>query len=261
MSEELISLYILVSMVVFLVLAVGIIVFLTQAQHKVNKIMLLEKERELTFRTDMLKNTVKTQEIERSRIASELHDDIASKLNIIHLNVHLLKKSQLSESDLILIDQIETSLSMSIERTRTISHELMPQILRKFGIYHALNELAYSVNITQSLEVKIQDEHLLQIADDLKNLHIYRIIQELMQNTLKYAKAKNVNIRFWAEEGNIINLDYSDDGIGFDVHNTKTGLGMNNILTRAKLLDGNATFTSTPEVKGMLFNIKFLNNG
>jgi two-component system, NarL family, sensor kinase len=261
MNEDNLSLYVLISMMVFLVLSVSIIIFLNQSQHKINKIKLQEKENELLFRSALLENSVKIQEAERNRIATELHDDIGSKLNIIHLNLHLLKKSSISPPDLVIIDLIESSLNASIERTRSLSHELIPQIYKKFGLYHGLSELKDAVNNSQDSHIQIKDEHLLKINDNLKNLHIFRIIQELVQNTIKYGKAKNVTIRFWTEEGNIINLDYTDDGIGFEVDATKNGIGINNIITRAKLLGGNATFTSVPEIIGMKFNLKFSNNG
>lgn len=261
MSEEMLSLYVLISMVIFLILTIGVIIFLARSQHKVNKLKLIEKEKELTFQRALLQNTIKTQETERSRIASELHDDIGSKLNIIHLNLHLLKKGKhLSFDDLTLIDQIETSLSTSINRTRSISHELMPQILRKFGIYHALKELAHTVNIAQSVYFDIKNEHLLKIKDEFKLLHIYRIVQELLQNTLKYASAKNVNLMFMEEDDYLI-IEYKDDGVGFDIAENNDGLGLSNIQTRAKLLEGTATIKSLPVIDGMVFTLKILNNG
>lgn len=261
MDENLIPIYILASIVIFLILSVSIILFLYHSHNKINKIKLHEKEMELKYQNELLLNTVKTQEAERSRIASELHDDIASKLNIIHLNLHLLKKGgHLIETDLKLIDQIETSLDVSIERTRSIAHELLPQIFRRFGIHHALKELEHSINITQVILVRIQSEHLLNILDELKLLHIYRIIQELIQNTLKYASAKNINIGF-AEENDMIAMTYTDDGKGFDVKNATGGLGISNIMTRSKLLEGKVTFESLPEIKGMTCTIKFPNHG
>lgn len=261
MNDDHFVIYILVSMAVFLLISAGIIIFINQSQKKVNKIKLHEKEIEIKYQHELLQNTVKTQEEERRRIASELHDDIASKLNIIHLNVHLLKKGgYLSESDLKLVDQIETSLSVSIERTRSISHELLPQVFKKFGIHHALKELEHALNISQTIIFSIESEYLIRITDELKLLHIYRIIQELIQNTLKYANAKNIKLIFTLEEEKMISFQYSDDGIGFDIQKTSNGLGMGNIMIRAKLLGGIAEFKSTPDIIGMHFNIKFKNH-
>jgi two-component system, NarL family, sensor kinase len=261
MNDSQILFYVLSSMGLFLIIAVGIIIFFNRSQLKVNKIKLHEQEMELNFQNELLQNTVRTQEDERRRIASELHDDIASKLNIIHLNLHLLKKGRdLTESDLKIIDQIETSLSVSIERTRSISHELLPQVFKKFGIHHTLKELEHEVNISQTIMMSIESEYLIKISDELKLLHIYRIIQELIQNTLKYAKAKNINLIFKSEDKDMISMQYTDDGIGFDVQKVNSGLGMGNIMTRSKLLDAIVELKSIPEINGMLFKIKFKNH-
>lgn len=261
MNDSMIPIYVLSSMGLFLIVSIGIILFLNRSQSIVNKALLHERELEIKFQNELLQNTVKTQEAERKRIATELHDDIASKLNIIHLNVHLLKKGgYLLESDLKLIDQIETSLNVSIERTRSISHELLPQVFKKFGIHHALKELEHAVNISQTIILRIESEHLINITNELKLLHIYRILQELIQNTLKYADAKHINIVFKTEDNNLISMNYSDDGKGFDTQKASHGLGIGNILTRAKLLNGLVEFKSIPAIKGMLFTIKFHNN-
>jgi len=261
MNDSYIYFYILSSMVLFLFIAVGIIVFFNRAQTKVNKIKLHEQELEIKYQNELLQNTVKTQEDERRRIASELHDDVSSKLNVIHLNVHLLKRGDyLSEAGLKLIDQIETSLSVSIERTRSISHELLPQVFKKFGIHHALKELEHEVNMSQTILFNIESVYLIRITDEMKLLHIYRIIQELIQNTLKHAKAQNNKLVFSAEDDDTLSMQYSDDGIGFDFQQAHKGLGLSNILTRSKLLGGVVTFQSTPEIKGMLFHLKFKNH-
>jgi signal transduction histidine kinase len=261
MNDSYIYFYVLSSMVLFLFISVGIIVFFIQSKTKVNKIKLHEQELEIKYQNELLQNTVKTQEDERRRIASELHDDVASKLNVMHLNIHLLKKSNyLSEAGLKLIDQIETSLTVSIERTRSISHELLPQVFKKFGIHHALKELEHEVNISQTIFFDIESEYLIQITDEMKLLHIYRIIQELIQNTLKHAKAQNIKLVFTADDDHTLSMQYSDDGTGFDLQNECKGLGMSNILTRSKLLGGKAMFQSFPEIKGMAFHIKFKNH-
>ncbi len=260
-SDSLISMYVLISMGIFFMLAVGVVIFTNRSQLKVNKILLQEKEKEIKHQNELLQNIVKTQEEERRRIAAELHDDIASKLNIIHLNVHFLKKvNYLKDTELNLVSQIESSLNHSIERTRTISHELLPQVFKKFGINHALDELEHSVNQSRTVLLNIESSSLIKITNEFKLLHIYRIIQELLQNTLKYAKANNINIDFKEEEAGMISLRYKDDGVGFDTKKEVLGLGVSNILTRAKLLEGQVEFKSIPDIQGMSFTLKFKNN-
>lgn len=245
MSENDIIIYILLSLVIMLIFAFAVIWFLNQTQKKLTSSKIKEQELLLNFRKEMLLNTVKTEENERNRISKELHDDVTSQLSIINLNIHLLKQ-KLSENDEMfkIIDHIETSLRKSTERTRTISHELMPLILKKFGLHHALQELEDAVNITEVFRIDISNDHIIQISDDFKTLHIYRIIQELINNALKYSKAKNVQINFEEEQDLNLKMTYTDDGIGFDNNKIKCGLGLSNINTRITLLDGNVEVNS-----------------
>jgi len=193
----------------------------------------------------MLENTVRTKEIERKRISQELHDDVSSQLSIMNLNLHVLKNKlpddhQLEE----LVDQIQTSIQKSSERTRTISHELMPLSFKKFGLHYVLEDMASSINLSGEISIQIEADYLIKIRDNFKLLHIYRIIQELVNNTLKYAKAKHITVNF-KEHNNDLIMDYRDDGIGFELDPDNAGLGFGNIKTRATLLDGHIEFESS----------------
>jgi len=248
MNESMISIYILVSILVMLILGLAVVWFLNRAQFKITNEKLKTQEKEIEFKTELLVNTVRTQEKERIRISTELHDDVTSQLSIIHLNLHLLKKRINSEDESIvtIVDHIESSLKSSTDRTRTISHELMPSIFKKFGIQHALNELANGINIADAVSINIQREDLIKISDFDKQLHIYRIVQELVNNSLKYSEAKSLILKFEEIDGKKLLISYEDDGKGFDMNTVKEGLGTSNIKTRVQLLKGEMTLNSSP---------------
>lgn len=245
MNENDIIIYILLSLVIMLLFAFAVIWFLNQTQKKLTSGKLKEQELLLNFRKELLLNTVKTEENERNRISKELHDDVTSQLSIINLNIHLLKQKLSDNEDMFrIIDHIETSLKKSTERTRTISHQLMPLILKKFGLHHALKELEDAVNITEVFHLDITNDYIIHITDDFKILHIYRIIQELINNALKYSKAKNVHISFEEDKDLNIKMTYTDDGVGFKNNEIKSGLGLSNMNTRITLLDGSVKINS-----------------
>jgi two-component system, NarL family, sensor kinase len=259
MKETNFVLYILASISFMLAFAIAVVWFLNHAQKKIVEQKIKQKDLELQFQSDLLVNTVKTQENERDRIAKELHDDIASKLNIVHLNVQRLKEviPKNSESTQ-MIDFIEMALRQSTERTREISHELMPPLLNKFGINHTLTDLVHSIEIFGKISITLKNDYLIKISDQFKLLHLYRIIQELINNTIKHAQASKILISFEEREDNLIMI-YADDGIGYD-QDVKSGtLGMNNILTRTKLLDGNIDII-TSKNQGFKVYIKFPNH-
>lgn len=260
MKEQELMMTVLVGIVLMLLIIIVVIWFFNKGQKKILDSKMRQQQQELIFQKEMLLNTVKTQEAERERIAGELHDDITSKLNIIHLNVHLLKK-QCNEAPEMLpfIDQIESSLTTSIERSRSISHELMPAIIKKFGLQFALKELINEIRSTGVLNINSTGEQFIKISDHFKQLHIFRIIQELVSNTLKYAKASEINLEF-KEEADRLYFTYQDDGIGFDVDKISAGLGLGNIRTRCELLQATLKFGSFKNGKGISVTIKFPNH-
>lgn len=245
MVENPIVLYVFISVLIMLVLAMGFIWFLNHAQRKITEGKLKEQELNMFYQKEMLLNTVKTKENERTRIAKELHDDVASQLSIINLNLYALSQRVPQNEEVVkLVDQISTSLKSSTERTRSISHELMPIMFQKYGLHEAFRELQSQVNLSDEIELHIEKTLLIKITDEFKLLHIYRIIQELLNNSLKYAKASEINIVF-SEQGKEITLTYSDNGVGADFDKVKHGLGISNVKTRVSLLDGNITIKSS----------------
>lgn len=249
--------FVISSMVILVVIGISVLWFFYFLQNKNIKLQLKEKENKLLYQKELLTNTVKTQEAERTRISGELHDDVASRLNVMHLNLHLLKRKMHDDPAIHkIIDQIESSLGESIDRTRTISHELMPQILKKFGFHHALHELIQSLNGTGTIRVEFNDDFSPSLRDNMEELHLFRIIQELINNTLKYAQATQIQILFEkTDHKNETVLHYKDNGKGFDPESVKLGLGLYNINTRAELLKGVGTYLPTDT--GIHFTLKF----
>ncbi len=235
-----------------LVFALGLIIFFSVSQKKIQTEKLVNQQIKLDFQKKLLDSTIQTQEKERDRIARELHDDVGSKLNVIHLNLHLLKKAIAKGQDTEkILDHIRTSLDESIQTSRDISHELMPPVLSKFGIHSAFEELENAINRTGVVKLNINSEVEWQLKDDMQQLHLFRIVQELIQNALKHANAKNVNINF-DKKDSLLCLDYHDDGVGFPQGDTK-GLGLNNLEIRVQVLNGswqiNRHVTKGAEIK------------
>jgi len=220
------------------VFALGIILFFNVSQKKIQAEALKRQEMKISFQKELLQQTIQTQEEERNRIARELHDDIGSKLNVIHLNLHLLKSDVNKGKDIQeLLDDIDTSLQNSIETTRHISHQLVPPTLRKFGLQSAIEDLQSSINRTGAIRMVIENTTPWKITALMSQLHFYRIIQELVQNALKHSKADHIIFTFEQKEGQI-QMIYKDDGIGMPKNIDNKGLGMSNLYTRVQILNG-----------------------
>lgn len=255
MENEGIFNIVLISTIVMICLALAIIILFNLSQRRILSEQTIAHENELAFQKELLSSNIETQEKERSRIARELHDDIGSKLNVVNLNIRLLKGIYEKGNDPeVVLNDIKTAIKSSIERTREISHELMPPILTKFGIHSALNSFATSINRTGQIKVDLDIEEDWGALDKMKELHIYRIIQELTTNTLKHAKAKNITIKSKINN-NELKIVYSDNGVGIkDEETFMTGIGISNINARSKLLHARSNL-NTEITAGMKFEI------
>ncbi|WP_445457410.1 sensor histidine kinase [Flavobacterium sp. HNIBRBA15423] len=229
--------------IAFILLTVSLLVFIYYSRKKIIQKEIEKKDLEIKYQKEMLNAAILTQEKERKRIARDLHDDISSKINIISLNSHFLTVPNLSEKE---IKQITSNIidvsAKVLESTRRISHDLLPPIFEEFGIHVAIEELCSNylksnnliVNYNNILEQDIFDE-----IDKKNHLHIFRILQELINNSIKHGMATEIDINFEKKKKKRV-LKYKDNGNGFDVQKTnlKKGLGMKNIESRVEFLNG-----------------------
>ena len=245
---------------IFLMLFMGtiLLLFFYFSKKKVIKKELEKKDMELLHQKELLQATLLVQEEERMRIARDLHDDISSKLNVVALNSHLLTTEGLNNNEITEItNNITRLVNKALENSRKIAHDLLPPVLEKFGLNAALEELCLEYNSSKTVTVEFESKCNFKGLDSTKQLHVFRIIQELINNSIRHGHATNIQISFWGDD--LVACTYSDNGKGFDIKNVKTkkGLGMQNIESRIFFLDGSITTTSAIG-KGTttLFNFK-----
>lgn len=265
MVEELLSeenrLVLIVALGVFLILfmALLLILFFKLSQRKIIQKELEKKDLEIQYQKELLSAVIITQEEERKRIAQDLHDDISSKLNIVSLNSHLLTTPNLTANEVIEITANIIDLThKALDNSRKIAHGLLPPVLDKFGLHAGVEELCMEFSSSKAVKIDYQNKTTFAISDNDKHLHVFRILQELMNNSLRHGKATVISILF-EEENGIKNCHYTDNGIGFEMKNNENqkGLGMKNIESRIAFLNGKLTLESVLN-KGIsvVFNFK-----
>ena len=246
MNDSKIIEVIIYTFLAFLSMALVLILFFYFSRKKIIKQEIEKKDLEINYQKELLSAVIITQEEERKRIAQDLHDDISSKLNIVSLNSHMLKASDLTEVEM---EEITSNIinltTKALENSRRIAHDLLPPVLEKFGLNAGIAELALEFNSSKSVSVNYESHINFDTIESFKQLHIFRILQELMSNSLRHGKAKEITIFF-----NSINkrntCNYSDNGIGFEVNDKKNkkGLGMKNIEGRINFINGSMTISS-----------------
>ncbi|WP_200977817.1 sensor histidine kinase [Echinicola sp. 20G] len=242
--------YILLAISLVLVLAVIIIVAVEVMRRKVIKEKMLNAELKLKHQTDLLHTVIRSQEEERRRVSDILHDDIGSKLTTIKLSLY-----QLSGNDsLELLNGLKELSEKVISRTRELSHAYSPLIVEKFGLEAGIHELLDEVLAGPRIGTRFKSDIEENLLDQETRLIIYRISQELINNTVKHAGAQEIKINISVNGEGLFYL-YEDNGKGFDVEKSSDGIGMLNLQNRVDMMNGSLEVWSELG-KGMKVTIK-----
>jgi two-component system NarL family sensor kinase len=240
--------------IVLLIIAVVFILVVSLLLYNRNKIKQRETLNAELLRQEQLRNKaiIITQENERKRISEELHDGLgqmmsAVKLNVAALEENLKEKNPQFHNAIQLIDD-------SCRELRNISHNMMPGILIKAGLVPAVKEFVDKINSSGTISIRVEAEESKVRLGDTIEINFFRIIQELITNIIKYAKATQVQVTITMEE-NILSIMIEDNGKGFDkdILKTSSGNGWNNINSRLNLLHGKIEIDSHPGQGTVIF--------
>lgn len=216
----------IVSILVFSVVLIIVLAFVRLKRQR----LLIKKQQEMN------QAVIESEIKERFRIARDLHDSVGQMLSVVKMN---LSQNPENDAACALVDQ-------TIVEVRQISHNLIPEALN-FGLERALEELVEKSQVEDSLTIQLQfaiSKNDLKLSQE-KELILFRIIQELIGNTLKHAKASRINIDLSLKD-QIIFIDFIENGIGFDTNliHKSNGLGWKNTFARLNLLNGKMTVNS-----------------
>ncbi|MCP2043784.1 sensor histidine kinase [Pontibacter sp. HSC-36F09] len=235
---------------VLLVLAIGIIVFVFAYQRRMLQHQEHLRELQQLRQRQMLEAALDAQEEERRRVARDLHDEVGGMLALIRLNIgQVERKCAENEAAAETAQRSKELLDEAIHSVRRISHDLLPVVLDKMGLVQAINSLVHSVPPDSGLEVKFTHNLEKFRLEARQELLLFRILQELVNNTLKYAEASLITINLHHEDDKLT-LRYTDNGKGFNYDATldagggSSGLGLKNMQSRVDLLNGAINFFS-----------------
>ncbi len=186
-----------------------------------------------------------TLEKERQRIASDLHDDLGPILSAIKFKINSVESK--SEEDTELIRKASEHVDETIQRIRQIAFNLMPNTLIRKGLVTATEELISKIMESLPLKISYQLNPIPDISLQ-KSINLFRMVQEIIQNTVKHAGASELYIKLDAKDKNIV-LATEDNGIGFDyekVNELNMGLGLRNLTSRVEIMNGTIAVESGP---------------
>jgi two-component system, NarL family, sensor kinase len=201
-----------------------------------------------------LEAEINTLERERSRMAADLHDEVGPLLSAIKFNVGSLDIA--SPEDEETVEKTNVLIDNMVQRMRQISNDLMPNILVHKGLVSAILDSIEKISKPSSLDIRFTYQDIPELSS-FTSIHIYRMVLEIIHNTVKHAHATELKIDFKKINGLLV-LHTMDNGAGFDYkHASKeTGrLGLHNLLSRAEMLSAKL-YADTDRGKGTVYIIE-----
>lgn len=215
---------------IYLVLSV-VLVFLIIVLIQRNKIETIKRQKAL--------------EQERNRISRNLHDDLGAQLSAVRMFLSSIKnqndKNRIQET----VDNSLGLLDSSIQELRNIMNDIHSSVLQEKGYLIATEILVNKINQLHLIKFSLSHHNIDTRFDPEIEHELYRVTQELVNNTLKYAHAQNIFIELIKRDGKLFFM-YEDDGKGYDLDTVKRGNGLHNIELRIKSVRGNVAFDTAP---------------
>jgi signal transduction histidine kinase len=247
---------------IYLFVGLGIILIITfsliyiQLKARKDKIIAHQRIKQLEEEKKFLaaRLIVEGQEKERKRIAQELHDGLGVLLSTARMQFSTI--TQKSPEARPIIEKAAKLLEQATGDVRKISHNMMPGLLTKYGLFEAVQELFDQVDKPGTLNARVNIEGIKARLPENTEIMIYRVVQEMLNNSLKHSNARNISL-FFKINSQKMNLQFSDDGQGFDVEKKleEKSIGLNSIYSRVNFLDGEITIESEPK-KGTKYFIQ-----
>ena len=246
-DSNIINLVVIIASLIFSFLVSSIIYFVVLYRNKQQKNQKEQEELQANFRQELLKTQLEVQEHTLNYISSEIHDNVTQVLSFVKLTLANIASSSEGEKKS-KINETRELVAQTITDLRDLSKSLSLEYITSLGLLKTIEKEAERINKSGLLEVTIIKEGKVYSLGEQRELVLFRIFQETLNNTLKHADAKHLKIILQYHH-DLFNLTLEDDGSGFSVQmiDSKLGSGLKNIENRASLIGGTANIVSAPD--------------
>ncbi len=229
----------------------GIVIFALWRKKNISKQKLQEGQianLQQKIKIERLKASINAEERERTRIGRELHDGVGGLLSVARMNFELAKKTNDNTGNPDFTDGLQLLEEATVE-LRQAAYNLMPEILLNQGLASAVQAFCQKMTSKNSINIAFQAIGSRKSITSAFDLPVYRIIQELVHNVIKHARASHALVQLNFQEGDALSITIEDDGIGLpaDAFENSRGMGLKNVKERLSDLGGKIDVQSTPE--------------
>lgn len=216
------------------------------------------------FEARLMKSILDTEEKERMRFARDLHDELGPILSGIKMYTGLLGKSGEQENQDEVVGKITELVDDAVQASRNLSRDMIPGILIDFGLNHAIRSFVDQISGDSGLDINFDSTLKSRLEQNIE-ISLFRIVKELINNSLKHADASSIDIQIFETKGRKVSLFYEDDGCGFDLEMLKkdlsvSGIGLRNIVNRLDMINARYKFETEPGQGFAFTTTVFLDN-
>lgn len=243
----------------FLLLLTTFVAFFMAFRKRATDQKLKNRHLQIEMQEKLIRTSIEIQERERVKLAHDLHDEVNSKLYATLMYARLLEEKQAEEESREIVANIVDILEKAIEKIREITQDLIPNALSNKGLHDEMINLCSQFINIPNLKIIYNNpfgKEAFKSFDPQRQIHLYRIIKELVNNSLKHGKATAIRIDVQLENS-LFTLNYSDNGVGAEQKQlfNSDGIGVKGILFRSEIVGGNAEFLSATN-KGLHFKLQ-----
>jgi signal transduction histidine kinase len=195
----------------------------------------------IAFEKTLLNAKLEIQEQTLSHISNEIHDNILQVLGLARLHLNRMQE----DGDVQKIVLIDEQMGNAIADLRNLSHSLNPEVIRNTGWIKATQRLLADLEKTGTCKVSFSAEENLPVLEDEKRIILFRMIQEIVNNIIKHAKAGHIKFTASKIPGQI-SVAIEDDGKGFEIDKIIKGAGLQNLESRSAMIGASMFIQSKP---------------
>jgi len=227
------------SVIIILSLVIGLIA-MSYRSYKMSRLAEQRKNKR-SAEKKVLEAVIDTEYKERKRFAEDLHDSLGVLLSTLRLYINEIGDDNTTEERKSLIKQSNTLLDDAITNARNISNNIMPAALKNNGLEIAVKSFCDKINSSGNIKIEVESINFKKHYKNTVEITLYRILTEMINNTLKHAESSLVKISL-SENNNKIFITYKDNGKGFDyqlmLNSPDKGMGLDNAISRINSIDG-----------------------
>ena len=225
--------------VIVFIIGTGVVLLNQHFQKNLSIQKLRQETLKSRHQIDLLRSSIHAQEEERRRIAQDLHDELGSIISIMRMHLVMLEQQHTGGTESLLagLQNARQLSETALASIRSISHQLMPPQLASFGLIETLESVVEQIEKTGNITIQLNAPSSVTDLSWIVNLALYRIVMELINNTIKHANAKQITVDIQCDN-RYITCYYTDNGKGLPEKDMGMGLGHKSIEGRVSALEG-----------------------